>query len=62
MVEKVPNMSLEPNRSFVRNLSLAPDKVEPRALNYPQSTKVIEQGGGMKQSGSLMMANLNAHL
>ena len=62
MVEKAPTASLEPNRSFARNLSLAPDKVEPRALNYPQSTKVIENGGGMKQSGSLMMANLNANL
>ena len=62
MVDKPPTMSLEPNRSFARNLSLAPEKVEPRALNYPSTTKVIENGGAMKQSGSLMMANLNSNL
>ena len=63
MVEKAPHMSLEPNRSFARNLSLAAEKgLEPRALNYPSTTKVIENGGGMKQSGSLMMANLNSNL
>ena len=59
---KAPTASLEPNRSFARNLSLAAEKVEPRALNYPSTTKVIENGGGMRQSGSLMMANLNANL
>ena len=63
LVEKNPTMSLEPNRSFARNLSLAAhEKVEPKALNYPSTTKVIDNGGGMKQSGSFMMANLNTNL